>query len=221
MKRPRIYISGPISKGDPQRNFISAENAHRELIDAGFAPLNPVLTMTLRFADEIAHETWIDVDLPWVASSDAILRLPGESVGADMETAYAREIGVPVYVDIADLIADREAIQSTDSAMIFSVLAQPAHKTYRIVRAGLALVAKLVRKNLDYGNSAHTPPCLAPEVPVEAAIRVRASDKVARLQNLLRGNTAYVAESIDDTLDDLAGYLILHAAAKGLDNDNS
>lgn len=36
--------------------------------------------------------------------ADALLRLPGESLGADLEVQRAEEIGIPVFKTIADLI---------------------------------------------------------------------------------------------------------------------
>jgi hypothetical protein len=34
---------------------------------------------------------------------DAVLRLPGESTGADQDVAIARERGLPVFFDLADI----------------------------------------------------------------------------------------------------------------------
>ena len=42
--------------------------------------------------------------MPWVAVADAVLRLPGLSKGADMETALARNKGVPVFYSIEDVV---------------------------------------------------------------------------------------------------------------------
>lgn len=102
-KRPRVYISGPISLGDPEHNFTQAAAAQRELIRLGFAPLNPMLSMKLPGHEAISHADWIASDLPWVELSEAVLRLPGKSVGADMETDYAAKHDVPVFHDIDSL----------------------------------------------------------------------------------------------------------------------
>lgn len=108
--RPTTYLSGPITKGDRQHNFDQAADAQRRLMAAGFAVLNPMLTMLLPGAWDIPHSTWIDNDLPWIAKAKAVLRLPGESVGADQEVAFARLKGISVYDDIDHLIADMEAL---------------------------------------------------------------------------------------------------------------
>jgi hypothetical protein len=44
-----------------------------------------------------------------LARCDAVLRLPGESVGADQDVALARRRGLPVYHDVAQIPAlDRQ-----------------------------------------------------------------------------------------------------------------
>jgi hypothetical protein len=42
-------------------------------------------------------------DFEWLKCCDAVLRLPGESTGADREVALAKELGIPVYYSIADI----------------------------------------------------------------------------------------------------------------------
>lgn len=71
----------------------------------------------------------------------------------------------------------------------------------------------LLRKNADYGSGIWKPPILAPECEIGTAIRVRMSDKIARLNQLLSGNNPQVNESIDDTLRDLGAYCLLLLAA--------
>lgn len=102
--RKRIYIAGPISKGDRAHNLKQATDAARTLIDLGFAPLCPHLTMHLEWAFEVDHPTWIEVDLAWLSQADAALRLPGESLGADAEESFALESGIPVFTTIEELL---------------------------------------------------------------------------------------------------------------------
>lgn len=79
-----------------------------------------------------------------------------------------------------------------------------------ILRHGLAVVSQLVRKNMDYQGSAFQNPVLMPKVSPLVAMSCRASDKIARLSNLMSGAKAHVTtESIRDTVGDLAGYCIL------------
>lgn len=108
--RKRIYLAGPISKGDVAANVKAATKVAAELIAKGFAPLCPQLSCFMGYHTEdylfdrpqaeaagIKHAEWLESDLPWVAVSDAVLRLPGESAGADEEVAMAEQLGIPVF----------------------------------------------------------------------------------------------------------------------------
>lgn len=67
--------------------------------------------------------------------------------------------------------------------------------------------ATLIRKNRDYGDS------FARQYEKYGLMcgLIRMDDKMSRLQTLISGHEAEVAESIEDTLLDLAGYAILCA----------
>lgn len=111
MLRHRVYISGPISHGDLRVNIAQASRAFFGLLKAGFAPLCPhwsvysedacdpdlnLEPVAERVPAGATHEDWIQVDLPWAAVADAVLRLPGESADADRECQIARDHGRPV-----------------------------------------------------------------------------------------------------------------------------
>ena len=102
--RKRIYISGPLtSSGNVRENLERAMGAARELIELGFAPFCPHLTYHVDPGEDIPHSTWMAIELPWVACSDAVLRLPGESLGAEIECREAERLGVSVFHSIAEL----------------------------------------------------------------------------------------------------------------------
>lgn len=114
-----MYIAGPISRGDLARNINQATRAFRELAAAGFAPwcphwsalsgevqagtLGPWAKATAAGCG-LSHAEWLAVDLSWVEVADAVVRLPGDSVGADQETAHARARGIPVFGSVAMLV---------------------------------------------------------------------------------------------------------------------
>lgn len=102
-RRLRVYISGPITKGDRVANFAQAASVQQQLMEVGFAPLNPMLSMMHPAAWSIPHEQWIASDLPWVEAADAVLRLPGESTGADAECEHAIKYGIPIFNSITGL----------------------------------------------------------------------------------------------------------------------
>jgi len=63
----------------------------------------------------------------------------------------------------------------------------------------------LIRKNRDYGNSFSK----QYEKYGMTSSLIRMEDKMNRLSNLISGAKQEVNESIDDTLQDLAGYALL------------
>ena len=101
--RKRVYIAGPMSIGDRVDNLNMALRAMRDLTIHGFAPLSPQLTFFIANVLRFDHDTWIQIDLPWVSQADAILRLPGESKGADEEVKTAIQYNVPVFSSIEKL----------------------------------------------------------------------------------------------------------------------
>lgn len=72
--------------------------------------------------------------------------------------------------------------------------------------------ALLIRKNTDYGSSVWQSPVLAPECDPGTAIRVRMSDKLSRLQQLLSKPAMVGGESFNDTLRDFGAYCLLELA---------
>jgi hypothetical protein len=120
--RKRVYIAGPISKGDLAHNIRQAEEAFFLLLKAGLAPFCPhwscysngpaqlapgvvAAVATQNGGGGCGHADWLGADLPWVAVSEAVLRLPGESTGADMEVKEAVGKGIPVFYSVADVLA--------------------------------------------------------------------------------------------------------------------
>lgn len=82
----------------------------------------------------------------------------------------------------------------------------------RLAEVGLQWIDLMLRKNMDYGGSAWKVPVLAPELNPAAAIRVRMSDKIERIQSLLTKSPEVVSESIRDTIQDLGVYCLLWLA---------
>ena len=91
MRYRYVYVAGPISKGDTHVNVRNGMLAGLELIKRGFVPFVPHLDYGMRFLDpETMHyENILAQDFAWIKRCDALLRLPGESPGADREEAHA------------------------------------------------------------------------------------------------------------------------------------
>jgi hypothetical protein len=96
----KVYIACAYTKGDPCLNVRSAVFAADRLLDAGYAPLVPILSHLWHLISPHDYETWMRLDLEWLPCCDALVRLPGESSGADREVAEARRLGIPVFMGV-------------------------------------------------------------------------------------------------------------------------
>ncbi len=96
-RRPRVYIAGPIAIGDREQNVARAIAVGEECWRRGWAPLVPHLNERWHEAHPHGHAEWMGIDLPWLRMADAVVRLQGESPGADEEEAEARRLGIPVF----------------------------------------------------------------------------------------------------------------------------
>jgi hypothetical protein len=102
--RPLIYIAAPYTRPDPVKNTNEAIRVASELVDEGLVtPFVPHLTLLWHLVDPHPLDFWYEYDVATLARCDAVLRLPGDSTGADKETAYAETKGLPVFTDRADL----------------------------------------------------------------------------------------------------------------------
>ncbi|HKI36050.1 MAG TPA: DUF4406 domain-containing protein [Gemmataceae bacterium] len=104
-RRVRVYIAGPYTRGDVAVNVREAMLAWALLQAMGHAPLCPHWTHFQHLLTPLDYEDWLAFDLEWLPCCDVVLRLPGESAGADREVAEARRLGVPVVHDVEDLAA--------------------------------------------------------------------------------------------------------------------
>ncbi len=102
--RPKVYVSGPISLGDHVKNIRMGIDAGEELYQNGFIPYIPHTDFLWGLVYEHSWEGWMDIDLEWVKACDALLRLPGESRGADWEVEVATQLLKPVAYSVPQLI---------------------------------------------------------------------------------------------------------------------
>ncbi len=112
-----ILIAGPYASGtggDPAlmaRNLARLEGAAWPIFAAGHVPMigEWVALPVLRSAgaegpsDPLASDVMYPTAARLLAHCDAVLRLPGESTGADQDVAIARERGIPVYFSLDEV----------------------------------------------------------------------------------------------------------------------
>jgi nucleoside 2-deoxyribosyltransferase len=100
----RVYVAGPYSRGDVAANVRRAYEAAATLADGGFAPFVPHHTYFWHLLFPRPYEEWLKLDLAFLACCDAVLRLPGDSPGADVEVREATTLGIPVFEQIRELL---------------------------------------------------------------------------------------------------------------------
>ncbi len=203
---------------------------------AGLAPLVP--HFTCYYASDtpeinphgMTHEQWLNVDFAWVEVSDALLRLPGESKGADAEVACATARGIPVHKTMADVmnwkarrereieVAERAKVDAATQAAKPPVL-KPGefppinHPSSQAFESLLEEMRQTHRKKAaDYGTDkdpfANIRSSEELDVPASKGAWLRGKDKVKRNDQFFR--TGKLAnESIKDSLLDLANYCVI------------
>jgi len=95
----KVYVAGPYTS-EPGSNVHTAIKAAQRLVEAGHVPFVPHLYHLWHLIIPGSYEQWIMLDLEWLRSCNALIRLPGKSSGADKEVAFAMELGIKVYFGI-------------------------------------------------------------------------------------------------------------------------
>ncbi len=99
----RIYVAGPYTKGDVAVNVSEAILAASELLQLGHIPFVPHLCHFWHMLTPQDYEVWTQWDMEWLPFCEAVLRLPGESEGADAEVEWALQHDIKVFYSIEDI----------------------------------------------------------------------------------------------------------------------
>lgn len=98
----RVYIAGPYTNGDWGENIKLAIGAAQDVLESGHCPFLPH-TMTGLWSI-LYWNKWIEFDLKWLEVCDALIRLPGDSPGADTEVKFAEQEGIEVYNSVNEFV---------------------------------------------------------------------------------------------------------------------
>lgn len=98
-----VYIAGPYTKGDVAVNVWKAIQTANRLLGIGYTPYIPHLTHFWHIITPKHYQEWLNYDTIMLRRCDCVLRIPGESDGADKEVALAKSLGMTVYYDIKDM----------------------------------------------------------------------------------------------------------------------
>ena len=102
--KTKVYIASPYTVGDVAVNVKAQLDAADMLMDLGFTPFVPLYSHFQHIVHPRPYQEWLDLDLEWLPVCDVVLRLPGESKGADIEVKKAKELNKPVVYSFDELI---------------------------------------------------------------------------------------------------------------------
>ena len=99
-----VYVAGPLTKGNLYANTKAAVEAGDRLWKAGLLPFVPHAISMGEFICPKEYEDAMRYDFAWLKKCDALLRLPGDSPGADREVSCALDLGIEVFRSEENLI---------------------------------------------------------------------------------------------------------------------
>ncbi len=102
-----VYIASPYTLGDVAQNVRESVLVAEQVRAKGHLPFTPLLSHFWNLMSPHERAYWMDMDFEWVLRADCVLRLPGESEGADQEVRLAEQHGKPVYHSVEDLPVER------------------------------------------------------------------------------------------------------------------
>jgi hypothetical protein len=92
----KVYIASPYTIGDPVENVRKSLEMAERVIQNGDLPFCPLLCHLWHLCAPKPYQYWLEYSMNWLRQCDFVIRMPGESEGADKEVALARELGIPV-----------------------------------------------------------------------------------------------------------------------------
>lgn len=101
----KCFISGPYSQGNINENVRNAMMTFDRLVDAGLAPFIPHLYHYQDIMSPRDYNTWLSLTIEWINVCNCLIRLPGDSAGADLEVEIAKQHGLRIYHHLHDCIA--------------------------------------------------------------------------------------------------------------------
>jgi hypothetical protein len=100
-----VYLCGPYS-GQTEKNIFQARETAKQIWEAGFTAVTPHLnTYNFHLDCKCTYQDYIEGDLEILSRCDYLLLLPGweHSQGAKIELEKAKQMGMPIFLNIDDL----------------------------------------------------------------------------------------------------------------------
>lgn len=102
-----IYLAGPYTKPNPNENVHKTILVAEALVRLGFIPYVPHLHHLWDVISPQDWSYWMRITSAILLRCDALLLLPGESKGAELEVTIAKESNLPIYHNLTELLNDK------------------------------------------------------------------------------------------------------------------
>ncbi len=109
-----LYLAHPITKGNPFHNVHEACKQADILMKRGFIVMVPGLSALYDMIIPTHYEVYMTQDFAWIERCDCIIRLPGESSGADREIEHAKSLGKQVFYGVQAFLDYIDQFAETD-----------------------------------------------------------------------------------------------------------
>lgn len=104
MSKRKVYIASPYTLGDVAKNVKAQIDTANDLYELGFNVFTPIVAAHFQHMVHPRNwDFWLELDYEWIDVCDCLLRLDGESAGADLEVEYAKRKDKKVFYNIVDL----------------------------------------------------------------------------------------------------------------------
>jgi hypothetical protein len=112
--KPLCYIAGPYTVPDPVENTHHACKVGTRLIEDGIViPFIPHSALIWHLVTPRPPDFWYNYELLILLHCDVLLRIPGDSLGADIDVDTAIVNLIPVFTDIEQMYASVQSRPST------------------------------------------------------------------------------------------------------------
>lgn len=112
-----VYIASPYTNYYDKQAAVDVQiDTFAILRDLGHEPIAPLLSHYIDQRHPTSYERWMQWCLAMVGACDVVLRLPGDSDGADREAAEAKKPGKPVVYGIDSFINPGAVYEVTGDA---------------------------------------------------------------------------------------------------------
>ena len=97
-----VYIAGRMTNGTGEGFDLKAIHRamamHCKLVQRGYVSVCPQLSMFCAFAfpGAVSYEEWLRMDMEFIEGCDVVVRMDGESKGADRECKWAHDLEIEV-----------------------------------------------------------------------------------------------------------------------------